>query len=57
LKKKKVINHAKAVNVAGTAHGRKYGYFLRKSEFPNRSGYLSAGRDSQPPIAGLRRCQ
>ena len=45
--------HAKAEKLAETAQGRKYGYFLRNSEFPNVSGKRSAGRDNDPPIVGL----
>ena len=50
LKKRTVTSPAKAANVAGTAHGRKYGYFLRKTLSPKREGNCSAGRDNEPPI-------
>jgi hypothetical protein len=46
--------HAKAEKLAETAQGRKYGYFLRNSEFPKVSGKRSAGRDNDPPIVGLQ---
>ena len=48
-----VMTHVNAEKVAETAHGRKYGYFLRNPEFPKVSGKRSAGRDSDPPIIGL----
>lgn len=44
---------ANAEKVAETAQGRKYGYFLRNSEFPKVSGKRSVGRDNDPPIVGL----
>ena len=50
----KVKTHAKAEKLAETAQGRKYGYFLRNSEFPKVSGKRSAGRDNDPPIVGLQ---
>ena len=39
--------------VAGTEHGRKYGYSLKKDEFPKMSGNFSAGRSKKPPMSGL----
>jgi len=49
-----VKTHANAEKVAGTAQGRKYGYFFRNSEFPKAPGKRSAGCDSEPPIVGLQ---
>ena len=46
--------HAKAEKLAETAQGRKYGYFLRNSDFPKVLGKRSAGRDNDPPIVGLQ---
>ena len=51
-RKRKVTSHATAEKVAGTAQGRKYGYFLWKSLLPNRRGNLSAGRANDPPMMG-----
>ena len=50
-----IKTHTSTENVAGTAQGRKYGYFFRNSEFPKVSGKRSAGRDSDPPIIGLQK--
>ena len=52
LRKKKVTSQAIRENAAGIAQGRKYGYSLRNTFSPNRSGNLSAGRASNPPITG-----
>ena len=46
--------HANAEKLAETAQGRKYGYFLRNSEFPNTSEKRSVGRDNDPPIIELQ---
>jgi hypothetical protein len=43
-----------AEKLAETAQGRKYGCFLKNSEFPKVSGKRSVGRDNDPPIIGLQ---
>jgi hypothetical protein len=57
FKKRKTTIHVNADTVAGTAHGKKYGYFFRNSEPPKILGNLSAGRASAPPMNGLWLCQ
>jgi hypothetical protein len=52
LRNKNVTTHTTAEKVAEIAQGRKYGYFLRNSFWPNSCGNLSAGRESEPPMMG-----
>jgi len=46
------MNQAQSVYVAGTAQGKKYGYFLRNSLLPNKEGNRSAGLEREPPMIG-----
>jgi hypothetical protein len=48
-----VTNHARAVNNAGPAQAKKYGYVFINVDCPNNLGKRSAGRDRDPPMRGL----
>ena len=42
----------KTLKVEPTIHGKRYGYVIKNSQFPNKEGKVSAGLASKPPIAG-----
>ena len=52
FKNRDVMTKQSAQNTAENRQGRRYGYSFQ-NQFPNRTGNLSCGRESNPPAQGL----
>jgi len=52
FKNSHVRTKQRAQNITENKHGRRYGY-SSQNQFPNKTGSLSCGRDSDPPAKGL----